>query len=179
MKPGAKRTLACTGAGAGIFLLLLGFGWLRFFPQGTPQDLLRDIRAGIPARALKDPDARLEAYLTRRYGPLSDPANRQRVFLEFFDPERIKVLQLIVRHSPDEQRQANIDAMARWIAAYREGLDPIERAGLGALFQTPEGQAQLRRATAQYNAQDVRYRGSTTPVISQLLRTINEVEQAR
>ena len=31
----------------------------------------------------------------------------------------------------------------------------------------------LRQATAQYNSQDVQYRGQTAPVISQLLKTIN------
>jgi hypothetical protein len=179
MKPRANRRLAYLGAGMCLILLLVGLAWIRFFLHGPPRFLLRDIQAGLPARALKDPDERLRKYLDGRYGPLTDPANRQRVFLDFFDPERIKVLQLIVRHSPDDQRQDNIDAMARWVAAYRDGLTPAERAGLGALFQTADGQAMLRRATAQYNVQDVQYRGSTAPVISQLLRTINDVEQHR
>ena len=65
--------------------------------------------------------------------------------------------------------------MARWVARYRDSLSPEERAELGARFRTPEGRAQLGRATAQYNAQDVHYRGQTAPVISELLRTLHEV----
>jgi len=177
MKPASKRRFAYLGAGACLGLGFLGLVWIRLFPQGPPPGLLADIQAGLPARALKNPDARLLKYLEGRYGPQSDPANRQRVFLDFFDPDRIKVLQLLVQHSPDEQRQANIDAMARWVEAFREGLSSAEHAALNARFQSAAGQAELRRATAQYNAQDVRYRGSTAAVISQLLRTLNEVEQ--
>jgi len=50
--------------------------------------------------------------------------------------------------------------MAKWVAGYRESMTPQERAALNARFQTPEGKAMLRRAAAQYNSQDVRYRGS-------------------
>ncbi len=138
---------------------------------------MKDIRAGLAARDLKNPDDRIGKYLEGRYGPMSFPENRQKAFVDFFDVEHIKVLQLLATHSPEQHRQANIDAMARWVAGYRESLTAQERASLNARFQTPEGKAMLRRATAQYNSQDVRYRGSTAPVISELLRTLNAVEQ--
>jgi uncharacterized protein YgiM (DUF1202 family) len=67
--------------------------------------------------------------------------------------------------------------MANWVRAYRESLTLPERAGLNARFQTPEGRAMLRQATAQYNSQDVQYRGQTAPVISQLLKTISSTQQ--
>jgi hypothetical protein len=101
------------------------------------------------------------------------------VFLDFFDLEHIRAMQFLVKHSPAEHRQASIDAMARWVAAYRDSLTPQERAALKNRFQTGDGQAMLRRATAQYNSQDVRYRGSTAPVISQLLQTLNEVQHSQ
>ena len=107
-----------------------------------------------------------------RYGSLSDPANREQVFLDFFSVDRIKALQLLVKYSPAEYRQANIQAMARWVANYRNSLSEEERAALHAKFDTPEGRAVLQRATAQYNSQDVHYRGATAPVISELLNTI-------
>jgi hypothetical protein len=67
--------------------------------------------------------------------------------------------------------------MADWVKDYRESLSPAQRAALNARFQTPEGRAMLRQATAQYNSQDVQYRGQTAPVISQLLKTINSTQQ--
>ncbi len=142
----------------------------------VPPGMLKDIRAAIPARGIQDPDERLTRYLELRYGSLSEAANREKVFLAFFDVDHIKALQLIVRHSPDDQRQANIQAMARWVEGYRNTLTDEERAAINAKFQTPEGRAMLRKATAQYNSQDVRYRGMTAPVISQLLQTISMVQ---
>ena len=81
----------------------------------------------------------------------------------------------MVRHTPDNLRQANIDATARWLAQYRQSLSPQEWADLGAQINSPTGQAMLRSATAQYNSQDVHYRGETVPVISQLLTTIAQI----
>jgi hypothetical protein len=109
---------------------------------------------------------------------MADPVHRQEAFLDFFDLDHIKGLQLLVKHSPEKQRQDNINAMARWVETYRDSLTREERMELNARFQTAEGQAVLHRATAQYNSQDVRYRGATAPVISQLLKTLREVQQA-
>lgn len=164
---------------AGLMLAGAILLWLRVVYFGPPVGIMRDIRAGLAARPIKDPDQRLAKYLEGRYGNLADPTNRQAVFVDFFNPERIKALQALVKHAPEDQRQANIDAMARWLANYRASLTPDERAALNAQFQTPEGRQQLGRATAQYNSQDVHYRGATAPVISELLRTLNEAEQTR
>ena len=67
--------------------------------------MMKDVRAGIAARHIADPDARLAKYLEGRYGSMDDPANRRKVFLDFFDVEHIKALQLLVRHSPEEHPQ--------------------------------------------------------------------------
>lgn len=175
-----KRKLLVLGIGL-VLVALAGTGliWLAVVRPRVPPGLLKDIQAGLPARHLQDPDARLLKYLENRYGSMSDPTNREAVFVDFFNVERIKALQFLVAHSPREHRQANVDAMARWVEAYRESLTAEERMALASRFRTPEGQALLRRATAQYNSQDVRYRGSTAGVISQLLRTLNEVEQGQ
>ncbi len=167
----------------GVAALLLVFLAVVLGPRlarfRRPAGLMKDIQAGLAARDIKDPDQRLRKYLTGRYGDLEDPEIRRKVFVDFFDPERIRTLQMLVRRAPDAQRQASIEAMARWVAGYRASLSPEDKAELNARFQTPEGQAMLRRATAQYNSQDVRYRGMTAGVISELLRTLNEVDQPR
>lgn len=98
------------------------------------------------------------------------------VLLGSFNVDHVRGLQLMVKHSPPEHRQANIQAMARWAEDYRETLPDEEREFLKKRFQTPDGRAMLRQATAQYNSQDVHYRGTTAPVISQLLRTISRVQ---
>lgn len=95
----------------------------------------------------------------------------------YFDIEHIKAMQLMIQHSPEAQRAATIQAAARWIENYRNSLTPQERAGLQMQFQGPAGQAMLKQATAQYNSQDVQYRGQTVPVISQLLQTIYDLQK--
>jgi len=140
--------------------------------QRLPAGFMKDVRAGIGARNIPDADGRFKRYLELRYGSLDDPANRKKAFLDFFNVEHVKSLQFLVKHTPDNLRQANIDASARWLAQYRESLTAAEKAELGAELQSPDGRAMLRAATAQYNSQDVAYRGQTVPVISQLLTTI-------
>ncbi len=137
-----------------------------------PPELMQDIRAGIAARHITDPDQRFEKFLEGRYGPLTDPANQQKAFLGFFDKDHIQAMQLLVRHSPKDQRQANINASANWVQKYRESLTSQQRADLSAHLFSPEGQQTLKQSTALYNMQDVYYREQTKPVISQLLKTI-------
>lgn len=141
-----------------------------------PRELMQDIRAGIAARNIQDPDARLNKYLEVRYGTQSDPANRRKVFLDFFNLDHIKAMQMMVRHSPSDQKQANVLAMSRWVESFRNSLQPEDRAALSAQLQSDAGRVMLGRATAQYNCQDVYYRGLTAPVISQLLTTIAELQ---
>jgi hypothetical protein len=166
-------------ASAAVIIAMAAAAWLWVARAKPPPGMLKDIRAGITARHIADPDKRILQYLDARYGPMSDPVHRQEAFLDFFDVEHVKALQFLVQHSPRNNRQADIDAMSRWVENYGKSLSPQESASLSALFQTPEGQRMLRRATALYNSQDVRYRGSTAPVISQLLRTLHQIEQSQ
>lgn len=154
-----------------VVLIVGAFLFHRLHRRFTPS-LMADIRAGMAAREIQDPDQRFEKYLEMRYGPQSDPKNREKVFVDFFNVEHIRDLQWLVRHTPEKMRQASIDATARWIQHYRESLTPAERADLSAQLLAPDSHGKLQAATAQYNAQDVFYRGATAPVISQLLTTI-------
>jgi len=137
-----------------------------------PPELMQDIRAGIAARNITDPNQRFEKFLEGRYGPLTDPANQQKAFLGFFDKDHIRAMQLLVKHSPENQRQANINASANWLQKYRENLTAQQRADLGVIVLSPAGHEMMKQATALYNMQDVYYREQTKPVISQLLKTI-------
>ncbi len=164
---GILLALLVTAAVAGFFVIR----------KRLPPQFSKDVRAGLAARSIQDPDARLNKYLEGRYGPMSDPANRQKVFLGYFDVEHIKAMQLLVKHSPEAQRPANIQAAARWVGNYRQSLTPQDRAALRAQLTSPAGVEMLRRATAQYNSQDVQYRGQTAPVISELLKTIGSLQK--
>jgi hypothetical protein len=137
-----------------------------------PPELMQDIRAGIAARDIADPNQRFEKFLESRYGSQNDPVNQRNAFLGFFDPDHIKAMQLLVKHSPKNQRQANIKAAANWVQQYRENLTPQQRADLAARILSPEGRATMQQATAVYNSQDVHYRDQSQAVISQLLTTI-------
>jgi hypothetical protein len=160
-------------------IALAGFVWVRVLHHGPPAALWKDIRAGAAARDIQDPDARLQRYLEERYGPMTDLNCRREAFLGFFDVDHIQALHLLLNYSPEPMRPRLIAAMARWVEAYRSSLTSRERMDLSARFTAPEGQAMLKRSTAAYNSQDVRYRGATAPVISQLLKTIREVQQTQ
>lgn len=157
-------------------LVVVSTVFLHHARRRIPPGLMNDVRAGLAAINVPDPDERLARYLELRYGPMSDPINRRRVFLDFFDRDRIKGLEWLVKHTPSDQRQVDILAMAKWIEQYRLSLTADERAALQAVVRTPEGSLMLQRATAQYNNQDVYYRSQTAPVISQLLKTVNQLQ---
>jgi hypothetical protein len=170
-RPWVKAIAAVT-----VLLLIAGGVGYSIIRKRLPAEFSQDVRAGLAARHIQDPDARFRRFLEERYGPMSDRLNQQKAFLDYFNVDHIKALQLLVRHSPEAQRPQSIAAAARWLEEYRESLTLEERAALRAQLQTPEGIAMLGRATAQYNAQDVHYRGQTAPVISQLLKTIGSLQ---
>jgi hypothetical protein len=155
-----------------LVFVIAGAIVLHHIRQRLPAGFMKDVRAALAARKIPDADERFRRYLELRYGSLDDPANRKKAFLDFFNVEHVKSLQFLVKHTPENLRQANIDASAKWLVQYRESLTPAEREELEAELQSPDGRAMLRAATAEYNSQDVAYRGQTVPVISQLLTTI-------
>lgn len=175
-KKGLRKKILIGLAGVLVVLLVVGaIGYRRAFHGYPPKELMHDIKAGVAARHIKDPNQRFEKYLEGRYGDMSDPANRQKAFLAFFDQEHIRALEFLATHAPKEQQQANIQATANWVGRYRTNLTAAEKASLAQSLKSQTGRQMLRQATAQYNTQDIYYRGRTAPVISQLLTTIHEV----
>jgi hypothetical protein len=170
-----KRTTRILLWGSLAGLILVGAGaavWVRTFRYYRLKDVMEDVQAGLKARHIKEPQARVEAFLEARYGPLTEPANRARVFLDMFNEDHIKGLNFIVSHTPAEHKQANTQAMAQWIANYRVTMTPDERVILQARLNSEEGRAMLRQATARYQAQDVYFRGAQKPVIRELMTTL-------
>jgi hypothetical protein len=162
-------------AAVGLVLLALGAtAWIRRFHRYTPVEVVQDLRAGAAARNAPRP---VERFLELRYGPLTEPANRQKAFLDFFNVGHIEGLQIITRHMVPPQRQSNVTAMAEWVADYRRGLSPEEKETLSAYLQSEAGRATLKQATAQYLSQDVHYRAATAVVIRELMQTLAEIQK--
>lgn len=165
------KVLLVTGIVLVVLVAAGAYGLHRLRQRFSPQAML-DIRAGLGARGIKDADARFAKYLELRYGPQTNPTNREKAFVDFFNPEHIRTLQLMVKHSPEGMRKPNIAATARWVAGFRESLTPDQLADLSARLQAGGGNSMLAQATALYNSQDVHYRSETVPVISELLKTV-------
>jgi hypothetical protein len=147
--------------------------WAYNFRHYTPAEVQADIQAAIAAR--NSPD-RVHRFLELRYGSLTDARNRQKAFLDFFNPGHIQGLRLIVRHTPEDMKQANTLAMAKWVATYRQSMTTEEKQALGQYFASDAGKARLREATGHYLRQDAQYRASTAPVIRELMNTVAAVQ---
>ena len=100
-------------AGVTLLILVVAGAYVVHRIRQLPPELMQDIRAGIAARNITDPNQRFEKFLEGRYGPQNDPVNQRAAFLGFFNPDHIKAMQLLVKHSPESQRQANINAADR------------------------------------------------------------------
>jgi hypothetical protein len=171
VKSGIRRGLwACA-----VVIVLAGVAWrfwVRQFHEYTPVEALRDLQAA----ARVGPSARpVERFLQLRYGPMSNPANRQKAFLDFFNIGHIKGLNILVSRTAPGQRQANIDAMGQWVANYRSRLTPEDKAALGAYLRSDAGHATLRQAAEQYLREDVHFRARTAGVVQELLTTVATV----
>lgn len=177
MKNRKFKTILWAGGAVAAALVLAGMAGFYYFHRHIPAELIPDIRAAIAARQEPDPDARLHKFLEGVYGSLDDPANRARAFKGFFNANHIKAMQILVKHSPPTQRQANIQAMSRWISSYRQTMSDQERNDLGDYFQSSAGQASLQAATALFMSQDAAYRANTVPVITELMTTLHAVRK--
>jgi len=148
--------------------------WVRTFRSYTPVEVALDLQAAVAARNAPRP---VERFLEIRYGSLTEPANRQKAFLDFFNVGHIEGLQILVSRAPESRRQTSIAAMAHWVADYRRTMTPEEKLALRERVNTDEGRAMLQDATAKYLSQDVRYRAATAPVIAELMATLAEVQK--
>ena len=173
-----KRTkIIILGAGI-VAVALVGAGsalWTRTFNHYSPGELLKDVRAGLAARNIQQPQARVQAFLTARYGPLTEPANRQRAFLDLFNVDHTKALDFIAGRSPASQKQADTQAMAEWIAYYRKTMTAEERAALRTLINSQSGQSMLQRSTAHYMAQEESVRNAQKPVMMEITLTLTSL----
>ena len=136
---------------------------------------LKDIRAGLAAKNIAQPKARAEMFLTARYGPLTDPANRQRAFLDFFNVDHTRALDFVTSRTPASQKQADVQAMAEWVADYRKTMSAEERAALRACLNSESGRAMLQRSTAHFLAQDEATRNAQKPVMTELTATVTSL----
>lgn len=177
MKSRKTKIILWAGILVVALIAVVSVAGIYYIRRHIPAEIIPDIRAAIAARNVADPDARLHKYLEGLYGSLDNPANRERAFVAFFDANHIKAMQILVRHSPPNQRSANIQAMARWVSDYRQSLSPQEKSALGNYFASSAGQAALENATAQFMSQDAVYRCDTVPVITELMTTLNEVRK--
>jgi len=171
-KPKKSRRLFRRLAVFTLLLLVVAGAYAVHRIRRLPAELMQDIRAGIASRDITDPKRRFEKFLEGRYGSQNDPVNQRNAFLGFFDKDHIKAMQFLVKHSAENQRQANINAAANWVQQYREGLTTQQRAELASSLLSPEGREAFKQGIALYNSQDVYYRDQSQPVASQLLKTI-------
>lgn len=147
--------------------------WFKHFRTYTPAAVVADLKAAIAVRTMAEP---VPKFLELRYGPLTEPDNRQKAFLDFFDPGHMEGLYMIVGHMKGPMKQANINAMAQWVANYRDTMTPQEKESLRTYLETDAGKDKLHTATANYLKKDVEYRSSTAPVIRALMSTLASVE---
>jgi hypothetical protein len=166
------KWLAWLGGG-GLVLLLAGFLiWKHHFHDYTPLDALLDLRAAAHLGHSPDP---VGEFLERRYGPQTDPANREKAFVDFFNAGHIEGLYLIVGNRSDPQTKKLVAKVAQTITDYRALMTPDEKADLGAYFRSDAGRAQVHEAKATFQSKDVRFRSVTTPVIKEILGTLADV----
>lgn len=161
------------GAIAALLLAMATVWWVRRFHRYTPVEVVQDLRAAMQVKNHPRP---VERFLELRYGPLDLPANRHRAFMDFFNPGHVEGLQMLTSRLPPERRQTNIQAMAQWLASYRQQLLPEEKQMLAAYFRTEEGRRAIEAATAKYLSQDVYYRAETAPVIRELMTTLTYLQ---
>ncbi|MBI5388282.1 MAG: hypothetical protein HZA90_26760 [Verrucomicrobia bacterium] len=161
--------------GVGLVLVALGVTlWVRRFHRYTPAEVVLDVRAAFASRNAPRP---VEKFLELRYGPLTEPANRQKAFLDFFNVGHIEGLQILVSRTPKPYQQAGINAMAQWVADYRRTMSPEERQALREHLASDKARDTLKEATAKYLSQDVRYRAATAPVIAELMTTLSTIQK--
>lgn len=173
-KTGRLKTLVWIGV-AGLALLTTGLLlWKRHFHSYTPLDALKDLRAGAQAGHSPHP---ARQFLELRYGPQTDPANREKAFKDLFNVGHIEGLYLIVGNRTDDKTKKLVGDVAQIITDYRKTMSPAEKANLEDYFNSDAGRAQVHEATSTYQSKDARFRSVATPVIQELLTTLTALQQ--
>ena len=169
-----KKKIVRIGMACALVCVLGAGFWLWRLQHNLPASVKLDLRAAIKARGAARP---FDRFMELRYGSMDDPANRRKAFLNFFDLDHIKGMQMLTGYMKSEQRQSNIVATAEWISHFRENLSPDEKHALSDSLNSPEGIHQIRQSTSQYLTQDVRYRAAVAPVIAELMTTLAEIKK--
>ncbi|MEI7729425.1 MAG: hypothetical protein WCO56_07620 [Verrucomicrobiota bacterium] len=164
------RKLAWAGV---VVLLLIGLGigfWVHRFHDYTPAVAMKDIRAATGSKSV-------EQFMQKRYGAMTEAANREEAFLDFFEVGHVEGLRIVVSHLKPAAKEKSIAAMARWIAEYRRTLSPDEKEALRNKLNSEAGRVKIKQATAQYLSQDVRYRSDSAVVVRELMTTLTAIQQ--
>lgn len=128
-----------------VVIVVAGLAVLHRLCNYPPREAMLDIKAGLAARHAPK---QLERFLEVRYGSMTNPQNREKAFLDFFNVDHIKGLNFLVSRMAADRRGSNITAMAEWVANYRESMTPGERNFLSAHLNSPEGVVKVRQATS-------------------------------
>lgn len=166
---GRAKIYVWMGGGGLAILIVCLLGWRHHFHDYTPIDALKDLRAGSQVGHVPHPAAR---FLELRYGPQTDPANREKALEDFFNVGHIEGLYLIVGNRNDARTKKLVNEVADIIGNYRQTMSATEKADLGAYFNSDAGRAQIHAATDDYESKSSQYRSVTSPVIGQLLTTL-------
>jgi len=149
-------------------------GWMWKSRGPLVKEVALDLKAGAMSRHAEKP---FERFLEIRYGPLNEPANRQKAFLGFFDPTHLEGMYRLVGYMRDGERETNIAATAEWLAQYRQSMSEAEQQALGDWVRSAKGRAEIQRASALYRSRDMAYRAATEPVIRELMTTLATLQQ--
>ena len=168
-----RRLIRTIGGGIVVALAVMG-AWIWNTRAPLLKEVALDLRAGAQARGA---EKQYERFLELRYGSMTNPANRQKVFLGFFDTNHLEGMYRLVRFMDAGERKTNIAATAEWLADYRDSMTPAERDALVDWMKSPEGLANIQRASAIYRSRDIKYRAATEPVIRELMTTLAELRQ--
>jgi hypothetical protein len=115
-------------------------------------------------------------FLELRYGPQTNPTNREQALKDFFNVGHIEGLRLIVSHLKGPEAKTIITNVAETLSKYRQTMSPAEKAELGTYFYSDTGHTQIHQATSCYLSQDAQFRSTTSPVIEELLTTLTVVK---
>lgn len=161
--------------GVGLVLVAIAGGaWIWNKRAPLLREVALDLKAGARARGATN---QYERFLELRYGAMTNPENRQKVFLGFFDTNHLEGMYRLVKFMKPSERTNNIAATADWLANYREKMTPAERDQLIYWMKSPDGLKNIQRASAIYRSRDIQYRASTEPVIRELMTTLAELQQ--
>jgi len=158
----------------GVILMTLGTAfWIRRFHGYTPLDVIKDVQAAEQARR---GGRSVKLFLDLRYGDQTNPANRRKAFIDFFNAGHVEGLYFIVDNRTDARTRACIADAAKIFANYRQAMSPDDKESLKAYFDSNAGRTQIQQAIVSYQTKDVRFRAVIAPVVQELMTTLTAIQ---